>query len=67
VSAKGFFTQAPKKQEFYPFLAKIKEFIMKEIGRNYEETTGQRIDKKFMSPINKFMSDFLSDVLIKPV
>lgn len=66
IDSTGFFTQPLSKADFFPFLAKTKDFMLKEISKNYLETSGQDIDRNISKNLSKMIQDFLSVTFCAP-
>jgi hypothetical protein len=66
-SVAGFLTEPIPKAEFFPFVAKIKDFVVAEIAKNYAESSGQELDKNVLKNLGKKVQDYLLTQFPTPV
>jgi hypothetical protein len=63
----GFLTEPLPKVEFFQFLGKVKEFMVKEIAKNYVESSGQELDKGVAKNLTKLVHDYLLTQFLPPI
>lgn len=66
LDAQGYLTQQLPKREFFTFLGKVKDFVLKEIEKNHSESSGQEIDKNTLKTLTKYVQDFLGSQFLAP-